>query len=94
VQVCTATMLSKSEIVMSLNSKQKALCPMVTTELFSKETKNRETARKWQKRVWVWCFRSVVLNLSNHAGPYFLSWCSLTAHEKGLFQDSKELKMI
>jgi len=40
-------MLSKSEkILMSLNSKQKSLCQPATTELFPKETKNRETARK------------------------------------------------
>jgi len=33
-------MLSKSEILMSLNSKQKPLCQLATTELFPKETKN------------------------------------------------------
>jgi len=50
-------MLRKSEkILMSLKSKQKSLCQLATTELYSKETKNRETARKWQKRVWAcWC---------------------------------------
>ena len=41
-QVCTAPMLSKSDILMSLNSKQKSLCPLATTELFPKETKNRK----------------------------------------------------
>jgi len=36
-------MPSKSEkILMSVNSKQKRLCQLATTELFSKETKNRE----------------------------------------------------
>jgi len=35
-------MLSKSEILMSLNSKQKPLCPLVTAELFPKETGNQQ----------------------------------------------------
>jgi len=36
-------MLSKSEkILMSLNSKQKSLCQLATTEIFPKETKNGE----------------------------------------------------
>jgi len=53
-QVCTAPMPSKSEkILMSLNGKQKSLCQLSTTELYLKETKNKETARKWQKRIWV-----------------------------------------
>jgi len=37
-QVCTAPLLSKSEILMSLNSKQKALCQLSTAELFPNET--------------------------------------------------------
>jgi len=86
-------MLSNSEMLMSLNSKQKSLCQQATTQLFHKETKKSETVRKWQKRVWVWCLRSVVLSSSNHTYPYFLSWWSLTAQEKGRFEDSKELKM-
>jgi len=37
-QVCTASMLSKSEkIVMSLNSMQKSFCQLATTELFPKK---------------------------------------------------------
>jgi len=53
-------MLSKSEkILMCLNNKQKSLCQMVTTELYHKETKVKQTARKWQNSVWVWCLRSV-----------------------------------
>jgi len=49
-------MLSKSDkILMSSNSKAKVTLP--TTEFYTKQTKNRETARKWQKRVWVWCLR-------------------------------------
>jgi len=45
----------------TLNNKQKSLCQLTTTELFPKETKNRETERKLQKRVWwVLCLRSVV----------------------------------
>jgi len=87
-------MLSKSEkILMSLNRKQKSLCQLATTELFPKETKNRETARKWQKRVWVWCLRLVILSLYNHVELYSLAWWSLTAQAKDPFQDSKELKM-
>jgi len=35
----------------------------------------------------------VVLNLFNPGDPYPLAWWSLTASEKGLYQDSKELKM-
>jgi len=39
------------------------------------KTKNRETARKWQKRVWVWCLRLLVLSLSNYSesDPYSIS---------------------
>jgi len=55
--------------------------------------RDTETAKKWQKGVWVWCLRLVVLSLSTHAKPYCLSWWSLTAQEKDPFQDSKELKM-
>ena len=55
--------------------------------------RDREIARKWQKRVWVWCLRLVVLSLCNHAKPYFLAWWLLAAQAKGPFQDSKELKM-
>jgi len=83
-------MLSKSEILMSLNSKQKSLCQLATRELFPKDT---EKARTWQKRVWDQCLRLLVLHLSNHAEPYFLAWWSLTAQVKDPFQDSKELKM-
>jgi len=91
-QVCIAPMLSKSDkILMSSNSKAKVTLP--TTEFYTKQTKNRETARKWQKRVWVWCLRLVVLNLSNHADPYFLAWWSPPAQEKGRFKDSKNLKI-
>jgi len=31
--------------------------------------------------------------LCNHEDSYFLAWWSLTAQEKGLFQDSEELEM-
>jgi len=78
---------------MSLNNKQKSLLEMATTELYPKEPKIKQTARKWQNSVWVWCLRLVVLGLSNDAEPYFLVWWSLTALEKGPFQDSKELKL-
>jgi len=86
-------MLSKSEILMSLNSKQKSLCQLATTELFTKETKNRETTRKWQKCVWVWCLRLVNLSLCNHAELYSLASWSLTAQAKDPFQHSQQLKM-
>jgi len=39
-------MLSKSEILMSLNSKQKPLCQLVTAELFPKETGNQQKMTK------------------------------------------------
>ena len=92
-QVRTAPTIGKSEkILMSLNGKQKSLCQMATTELYPKETENKETARNWQKHVWVWWIRLVVLSLYNNSDPYFLAWWSLTAQEKGLFQDSIELK--
>jgi len=45
-QVCTVPTLSKPEILMSLNSKEKSLCQPATTELYPKETKKRITARK------------------------------------------------
>jgi len=60
---------------MSLNSKQKRLCQLANTELHSEETKKRVTARKWQKRVWVWFLRLLpCFSLSNHLDPYFLAW--------------------
>jgi len=37
-----------------LNSNQKSLCQLATTELYPKETKKKVTARKWHKRFWVW----------------------------------------
>jgi len=53
-QVFTARIPSKSEkILMSLNNKQKLLCQLVTIELYPRETKKNETARKLQKCVWV-----------------------------------------
>jgi len=52
-------MLRNEEILVILNSKQKSLCRLATTELFPKETKNRETERKLQKRDWVLCLRLV-----------------------------------
>ena len=44
-------MLRKSMILVILNSKQKSLCQLATTEFFPKETKNREMERKLQKRL-------------------------------------------
>jgi len=61
-QVFTARIPSKSEkILMSLNNKQKLLCQLVTIELYPRETKKKETARKLQKCVWVWYLTLVVL---------------------------------
>jgi len=54
---------------MILNSKKKSLSQLATTELFPKETKDRETGRKSQKCVWVLWLRLVVLSLSNHSAP-------------------------
>ena len=88
---CTDPKLSKSEkILMSLNSKQKRLFQLATAELFQRD---REAAKKWKKRAWVWCLKLAVLSLYNHAKRYFLAWWSLTAQVKSPFQDSKELKM-
>jgi len=67
--VGTATLITKPEILVILNSKQKSLCQLATTELLSKETKNKETERKLQKRVWVLCLRLVVLSPTNHSAP-------------------------
>jgi len=38
-------MLSKSEVLISLNTKLKSLCQLATTELFIKETNSKETAK-------------------------------------------------
>jgi len=89
----SAIVLSKREILMSLNSKEMSLCQLATTELYPKDTKERVIARKWQKRVWVWCRRAVFFSLSNHADTNFVAWWSLTARVKGPFQDSKEFKI-
>ena len=94
VQVHTALMLSKSEkIIISLNSKQKSLCQLATIELFAKETKKRETARKWQKRVSVcWCLILVVFNLFNHAYPYFFSLMVTDCSEENPFSRFRRIK--
>jgi len=48
-------MLTKSEkILRSLNNKQKSPCQIATTELYPKEAKLKQTARKWRNSVWVW----------------------------------------
>jgi len=84
-------MLSKSEkILLILNSKQKPLSQLATAELYSNETRKQ---KKWQKRVWVWCLRSVVFSLCNHTKPCFSAWWSLIAQAKGPFQNSRELQM-
>jgi len=41
---------------MSLNSKQKPLC-LPTANRRTLPQRGRETAKKWQKRIWVWCLR-------------------------------------
>jgi len=52
-QVFTARMPRKSDkILMSLNNKQKLLCQLATIELYPRETKKKETARKLPKRIW------------------------------------------
>jgi len=49
-------MLTKSEkILMSLNSKQKSTLP--TGNRRTLPQRDRETAKNWQKRIWVWCLR-------------------------------------
>jgi len=84
-------MLSKSKnILMILNSKQKRLYQLATAEHFPTRHGN---SKKWQKGVWVWRLRLVFFSLCNHTKPYFLAWWSLIAQAKGLFQDSRELKM-
>jgi len=84
-------MLSKSEkILMIFSSKQKRLYQLATAELYPTRHGN---SKKWQKRVWVWCLRLVVLSLCNHPKLYFLAWWSLIAQAKGPFQDWRELKM-
>jgi len=71
---------------MNLNSKQKSLCQMPATELYPMETKIKQTARKWQNHVYVWCLGLVVLGWSNHADLYLLAWWSLTAQVKVFFK--------
>jgi len=89
VQVGIASMLSKSEkILMSLNSKQKSLCQLATTELFPKETKNRETARKWQKHVWVISNS----NFMQPRGALFLSLMVTNCSGKRFFSRCKRIK--
>jgi len=44
-------MLRNEEILVILNSKQKSLCRLATTELFPKETKNRETKKITKARL-------------------------------------------
>jgi len=86
-------MISKSEkILMSLNNKQSNFTKWQPqnlpprTQRVSKQQENDNNACFW----WL---RLVILGLSNQAERYFLVWWSLTSQEKGLFQNSKELKL-
>jgi len=90
-QVFTAPMLSKSEILMSMNSKQKLLCQLATAELFPNDTGKQQKCDK--KAFGLDALDYKILSLCNHTKPYFLAWWSLTAQAEGPFQDSKELKM-
>jgi len=57
-------MLTKSEkILRSLNNKQKSPCQIATTELYPKEAKLKQTARKWRNSVWVWWLSRPVTRL-------------------------------
>jgi len=74
---------------MSLNSKQEK-ATLRTGNHINLPQADRETAQKWQKRVWVWCLRLVVLIVyATTRSLISLAWCSPTAQAKGLFQDSK-----
>jgi len=89
-QVCTAPTLSKSEkILMSLNSKQKPLCQLATAELFPTR---QENIKKWQKHVWVWCFRLAVPSLCNHAKPYLMVTNCSSERSFTRFKRKNELK--
>jgi len=95
-QVCTAPILSQSEEIFKEVQKQaKVTLPTGNHRTLPHRDKKRVTARKWQKRVWVWCLTLVVFSLSNHADRFSLAWCSLTAQEKGIFKRIKnELKVV
>jgi len=58
---------------MSLNSKQKSLCQLSTTELYPKETKKGVTAEN-DTTMFGSDDALVVFSLSNHENPYFLAW--------------------
>jgi len=82
-------MLSKSgKILMSLNSEQKSPCQLATTELHPIETKKWVAARKWQKRVWVWCLLFLVYP-TTPTRNLMITNCSVERS----FSNSEELKM-
>jgi len=56
---------------MSLNSKQKSLCQLTTTELYPRETKKEVTTEN-DKTAFGSDDALVVFSLSNHADSYFL----------------------
>jgi len=69
---------------MSFNSKQlKATLP--TGNRRTLPQRDRQTAKKWQKRVCVWWLRLVVLIVYATRSLISLSWRSLTAQAKGPF---------
>jgi len=82
-------MLSKSEkILMSLNSKRH-FANWQPQNSYPKETNKRVAPRKWQKGVWVWCLRVVVLSLSNptdHGCPQTFFQGGQCRHFSYLFQ--------
>jgi len=57
---------------MSLNSKQKSLCQLATTELYPKRQRKGETTEN-DKITFGSDDAFVVFSLSNHVDPYFLA---------------------
>jgi len=57
---------------MSLNSKQKSLCQLATTELYPKRQRKGETTEN-DKITFGSDDTFVVFSLSNHVDPYFLA---------------------
>jgi len=65
-------MLSKPETLMSLNSKQKSICQLETTELFPKETKKKGNSKKMTKTR-LGLLMPWISGSHNHADPCFLA---------------------
>jgi len=75
---------------MGLNSKQKPLCQLATTELYPNNTKKRVTAEN--DKVTFGSDDALMFFFNQPRGPLFLSLMITNCPGESFFQDSEELR--